>query len=69
MKTTGNPKEAAVHGVNGNKTEKKCSKGLKRAMKADDVHVLDASKEGNVGRFINVRGRNTDSLVFYATIV
>lgn len=63
VKTTGNPKGAAVHDVNGNKTEKKNSKGLKRAMKADDVHVLDASKEGNVGRFINVRGLNTNCLV------
>lgn len=69
VKTTGNPKVAAVHGINGNKPEKKSSKGLKRAMKVDNVHVLDASKEGNVGRFINVRGQNTDYLVFYATIV
>lgn len=69
VKTTGNPEGVAVHGVSGNKTEKKSSKGLKRVMKADNVHVLDASKEGNVGRFINVRGLNTDYLLFDATIV
>ena len=38
---------------------KKCSEtseqtSLKRAAKVEDVHVLDASREGNVSRFINV---------------
>lgn len=47
--TTTCPKIVSVHGVNGTKT--KSQKSLKRAMK--DVYVLDASKEGNVSRFIN----------------
>lgn len=38
-----------VHGVNGTESHK----SLKRAMKVDDIYVLDASKEGNVSRFIN----------------
>lgn len=50
--TTTNPEEA-VRGVNG--TETKSQKSLKRSMKVEDVNFLDASKEGNVGRFINVR--------------
>jgi len=29
--------------------------GLKRALEVEDVYFLDASKEGNVSRFINVR--------------
>lgn len=53
--TTASPNVAAVHRVNGSKTETKSPKSLKRAMK--DVNFLDASKEGNVGRFINVRGK------------
>ncbi|XP_029282981.1 LOW QUALITY PROTEIN: histone-lysine N-methyltransferase SETDB2 [Cottoperca gobio] len=40
-----------IHGVNG--TETKSQKSLKRAMKVEDVYFLDASKEGNVSRFIN----------------
>ncbi|XP_042371461.1 histone-lysine N-methyltransferase SETDB2-like, partial [Plectropomus leopardus] len=40
---------AAVHSVNGSETKK----SLKRTLKVDDVYVLDASKEGNVSRFIN----------------
>lgn len=51
--TTTNPEAAVVHGING--TETKSQKSLKRAMKVEDVNFLDASKEGNVGRFINVR--------------
>lgn len=57
MKTTGSPKGAADHGINGSRIQKKSPKGLKRPKTAEDVHILDASKEGNVGRFINVRGR------------
>ncbi|XP_036946699.1 histone-lysine N-methyltransferase SETDB2 isoform X2 [Acanthopagrus latus] len=49
--TTTNPEAAVVHGING--TETKSQKSLKRAMKVEDVNFLDASKEGNVGRFIN----------------
>lgn len=52
--TASSPEAAAVHGVNGTKTERK---RLKRAMTVEDVNFLDASKEGNVGRFINVRAR------------
>lgn len=47
--TTTYPKVVLVHGVNG--TETKSQKSFKRAMK--DIYVLDASKEGNVSRFIN----------------
>uniref|UniRef100_A0A8P4GQN8 Histone-lysine N-methyltransferase SETDB2 n=1 Tax=Dicentrarchus labrax TaxID=13489 RepID=A0A8P4GQN8_DICLA len=46
--TTASPKAAAC-GVNG--AETKSQRSLKRAMK--DVNFLDASKEGNVSRFIN----------------
>ncbi|GAA6227499.1 histone-lysine N-methyltransferase SETDB2-like [Lates japonicus] len=42
-----------VHGLNGAKAEPNRPRSLKRAVKADDVYVLDASKEGNVSRFIN----------------
>lgn len=55
--TTTSPKLAAVHGVNGTGTETKSLKSLKRPMKVEDINFLDASKEGNVSRFINVRGR------------
>uniref|UniRef100_A0A3Q4BET6 Histone-lysine N-methyltransferase SETDB2 n=1 Tax=Mola mola TaxID=94237 RepID=A0A3Q4BET6_MOLML len=48
--TESSPEAAAVHGVNGAKTERK---RLKRAMTVEDINFLDASKEGNVGRFIN----------------
>ncbi len=56
--TTASPEEAATaaaaaRSVNG--TETKSRKSLKRAMKVEDVNFLDASKEGNVSRFINVR--------------
>ncbi|TKS65483.1 Histone-lysine N-methyltransferase SETDB2 [Collichthys lucidus] len=40
-----------VQAVNG--TEPKSQKSLKRAMKVEDVNFLDASKEGNVSRFLN----------------
>ncbi|TMS01033.1 Histone-lysine N-methyltransferase SETDB2 [Larimichthys crocea] len=40
-----------VQAVNG--TEPKNQKSLKRAMKVEDVNFLDASKEGNVSRFLN----------------
>lgn len=46
----------AVPRVNGTRAEPESPKCLKRAMK--DVNFLDASKEGNVGRFINVSGRH-----------
>ncbi|KAM9334229.1 histone-lysine N-methyltransferase SETDB2 isoform 2-T2 [Symphorus nematophorus] len=42
---------ATTTGVNGTKTTSQ--KSLKRTMKAEDVNFLDASKEGNVSRFIN----------------
>ncbi|XP_070813795.1 histone-lysine N-methyltransferase SETDB2 [Chaetodon trifascialis] len=44
---------ATVRGINGTETETKSQQSLKRAMKVEDIHLLDASKEGNVGRFIN----------------
>uniref|UniRef100_UPI0037E84D97 histone-lysine N-methyltransferase SETDB2 isoform X2 n=1 Tax=Semicossyphus pulcher TaxID=241346 RepID=UPI0037E84D97 len=47
--TTGCPREA--DDVNG--TARKSGRSLKRAMKVEDVNFLDASKEGNVSRFIN----------------
>lgn len=47
---------ARSHGVNGNNTEAKEEErqSLKRAAPVEDVYLLDASKEGNVSRFINV---------------
>lgn len=57
METTGSPKRAAGHDINGSRIQKKSPKGLKRPKTAEDVNILDASKEGNVGRFINVRGQ------------
>ncbi|XP_071335676.1 histone-lysine N-methyltransferase SETDB2 isoform X2 [Trachinotus anak] len=49
--TTTNPvAAAAVHGEMETKEEKK---SLKRAAMMEDVYLLDASKEGNVSRFIN----------------
>lgn len=56
-KTTSSPERAACHSINANRLQRKSTKELKRAKMAEDVHILDASKEGNVGRFINVRGR------------
>lgn len=53
-RTTSSPEEAAGHGINGNRIPKKGPKELKRGKTVEDVHILDASKEGNVGRFINV---------------
>lgn len=48
--------EKAVQGVNGSEPKsQKSQKSLKRAMKVEDVNFLDASKEGNVSRFLNVR--------------
>ncbi|KAM8905359.1 histone-lysine N-methyltransferase SETDB2 isoform 2-T2 [Spinachia spinachia] len=41
--------ETPVSGVNRTETER----SLKRLMEAEDVYFLDASKEGNVSRFIN----------------
>lgn len=49
--TTGGPD--AARSVNGTKMES--LRSLKRAMREEDVYFLDASKEGNVSRFINVR--------------
>ncbi len=66
--TTTYPRVVLVHGVNG--TETKSQRSFKRAMK--DFYVLDASKEGNVSRFINVSDDNTSYfiikkyLTFYA---
>lgn len=57
VKTTSSSIGAAGHGINGNSMQKKSPKELKRAIMAEDVHILDSSKEGNVGRFINVKGR------------
>lgn len=56
VKTTSTPEGAVVHVINGNSTQKKSPKVLKRAKTVEDIHILDASKEGNVGRFINVKG-------------
>lgn len=53
-KATKSLEGSAGHGINGNRMQKKSLKELKRARMAEDVHILDASKEGNVGRFINV---------------
>lgn len=53
----------AVYSVNGAELEKKSQKSLKRAMKVEDVNFLDASKEGNVSRFINVRGRLNEFII------
>ncbi|XP_041822283.1 histone-lysine N-methyltransferase SETDB2 isoform X2 [Chelmon rostratus] len=44
---------AVIHGMNGAKAETKSKGSLKREMKVEDMNFLDASKEGNVGRFIN----------------
>nr|XP_040029730.1 histone-lysine N-methyltransferase SETDB2 isoform X1 [Gasterosteus aculeatus aculeatus] len=41
--------ETTVSGVNRTETQR----SLKRPMEAEDVYFLDASKEGNVSRFIN----------------
>lgn len=56
-KTTSSPEGAAGPGINGNRIRKKSPKVLKRVKTAEDVYILDASKEGNVGRFINVSRR------------
>ncbi|CAJ1086872.1 histone-lysine N-methyltransferase SETDB2-like isoform X1 [Xyrichtys novacula] len=48
-KTTSSPKKAG--GVNG--AEEKSGRSLKRELQVEDVNFLDASKEGNVGRFFN----------------
>ncbi|KAM7375591.1 hypothetical protein PAMA_014616 [Pampus argenteus] len=49
--TMGNLDVAVGNSVKGTKTES--PRNLKRAMKVEDVYFLDASKEGNVSRFIN----------------
>lgn len=54
--TPTSPKLVTVHGMNGTKMETKDRNSLKRVLNVEEVYVLDASKEGNVGRFINVRG-------------
>lgn len=46
-------------GVNGTKA----SMSLKRAAKVDEVCFVDASKEGNVSRFINVSPADQEHLV------
>lgn len=68
MKTTGSPTGVADPDINGSRIQKKSPKGLKRPKTAEDVHILDASKEGNVGRFINVRRQeNRQKMLFYGT--
>ncbi|XP_029377631.1 histone-lysine N-methyltransferase SETDB2 isoform X1 [Echeneis naucrates] len=47
------PVLAAVSRVSGSETETKEKKSFKRAVTVEEVHFLDASKEGNVSRFIN----------------
>ncbi|KAK2857216.1 hypothetical protein Q5P01_005951 [Channa striata] len=44
---------ASSEAPNGTKTDMNKQKPLKRAAKVDDVYLLDATKEGNVSRFIN----------------
>ncbi|XP_038572168.1 histone-lysine N-methyltransferase SETDB2-like isoform X2 [Micropterus salmoides] len=52
--TAASPEEAAaVQSVNGTETEANSFNSLKRTMKVEDITFLDASKEGNVSRFIN----------------
>ncbi|XP_044043480.1 histone-lysine N-methyltransferase SETDB2 isoform X2 [Siniperca chuatsi] len=51
--TAAGPEAVAIQSLNGTETETNSQKSLKRAMKVEDVHFLDASKEGNVSRFIN----------------
>ncbi|KAM7365849.1 hypothetical protein PAMP_016746 [Pampus punctatissimus] len=50
--TMGSPDLAVSNSVKGTKMES--PRNLKRAMKVEDVYFLDASKEGNVSRFINL---------------
>lgn len=52
---SGDPASDQTTARNGGKVEKRNLKGLKRAMTDQDVSILDARKEGNVGRFFNVR--------------
>ncbi|XP_040887897.1 histone-lysine N-methyltransferase SETDB2 [Toxotes jaculatrix] len=54
--TSASPMAASVvtgHSVSGTRTETNKQRSLKRAAKVEDVYLLDASKEGNVSRFIN----------------
>ncbi|CAF95785.1 unnamed protein product [Tetraodon nigroviridis] len=53
--TTAGAPRAGVCRPNGCQMEKKNPKTLKRVFTETDVSILDASKEGNVGRFFNVR--------------
>lgn len=64
-KITSSPEGAAGYGISGNRIQKKSPKELKRARTAEDIHILDATKEGNVGRFINVRGRKQTKMSFF----
>lgn len=47
----------AAKGVNGTKTDERMN--LKRTAKMEDICFMDASKEGNVSRFLNVSYRPT----------
>lgn len=58
---------ARSHGVNGNNTEAKEEEekqSLKRAAPVEDLYLLDASKEGNVSRFINVSDDHREEETF-----
>lgn len=57
------PKLATVHSMNGTTTKTRARNSLKRALNVEEVYVLDASKEGNVSRFINVRNYRTNLFV------
>lgn len=46
--------QSSVCRANGSVMEKKTTKSLKRVLTDVDTSIVDASKEGNVGRFFNV---------------
>lgn len=56
QRTLGTPKVRAANVCrsNGGKLEKNNPKCLKRVLSDVDMCIVDASKEGNVGRFLNV---------------
>lgn len=47
-------KAANPEAANGTKVEANKQKNLKRTAKLEEVYLIDATKEGNVSRFINV---------------
>lgn len=49
------PDTPKVGAANGGKLEKNNPKCLKTVLSDVDMCIVDASKEGNVGRFLNVR--------------